>query len=276
MITTDHILKLGYVGMPRAVAERWAKGFQAACARYGINTPLREAHLLAQVMHESVGLKYAEEIWGPTAAQRGYEGRADLGNTQPGDGARYKGRGPIQLTGRHNYRTAGAQLGLPLETQPELAALPENGALIAGWYWHGRQINRHADLGPTPQAVELVSAAVNGRNRRTGKPNGLADRQARFSAAWKLLSAAAAQPEQVLLVPKGGGAPAPWDGRPTVYGGVSLTPALIEQLRTVYPAPGGPWTYQGIRLWRRQNGDLVLERLPAAPGVGSIPATPQK
>ncbi|WP_278911562.1 glycoside hydrolase family 19 protein [Deinococcus wulumuqiensis] len=275
MITANIIQRLGHSGMSRAVAEQWARGFQAACARFGIDTPLREAHLLAQVMHESCGLKYAEEVWGPTAAQRRYEGRRDLGNVQPGDGARYKGRGPIQLTGRHNYRLAGQQLGLPLEQQPHLAALPENGALIAGWYWQGRQINRHADLGPTAQAVELVSAAVNGRNRKTGKPNGLADRQARFGTAWKLLSAQppAPTPGRVLLVPMGGGEPVPWNGR-AKFGGQDLV-TLVPQLQQVYASPGGPWEYGGVlRVWRRQNGDLVLERLPVTPGT--IPATPPK
>lgn len=66
---------------------------------------------------------------------------------------------------------------------------------------------------------------------------------------------------RLLLVPKGGGRPAPWDGKPALYGGVLLSAALIEQLRTIYPLPGGPWTYQGVKLWQRQNGDLVLERL---------------
>lgn len=271
MITADIIQRLGHSGMPRAVAEQWARGFQAACARFDINTPLREAHFLAQIMHESVGLKYAEEI----ASGAAYEGRRDLGNTQRGDGVRYKGRGPIQLTGRHNYRTAGAHLGLPLEQQPQLAAQPENGALIAGWYWQGRNINRHADLGPTAQAVELVSAAVNGRNRKTGKPNGLADRQARFGAAWKLLSVAPAPPTpgRVLLVPMGGGEPVVWDGR-AKFGGQDLV-TLVPQLQQVYASPGGPWEYGGVlRVWRRQNGDLVLERLPVTPQT--IPATPPK
>ncbi|MFC4637006.1 glycoside hydrolase family 108 protein [Deinococcus hohokamensis] len=81
-----------------------------------------------------------------------------------------------------------------------------------------------------------------------------------------LKEAAAATPEaapQVLLVPKGGGEPVPWDGKPAPYGGVPLTAALIEQLRLVYPQPGGPWTYQGLKVYVRRNGDLVLERFKA-------------
>ena len=79
---------------------------------------------------------------------------------------------------------------------------------------------------------------------------------------------------RVLLVPLGGGEPVPWDGKPTKYGGVLLDAALVEQLRLVYPSPGGPWTYQTIKLWHQQDGDLVLERLPVTPGT--IPATPPK
>ena len=70
---------------------------------------------------------------------------------------------------------------------------------------------------------------------------------------------------RVLLVPLGGGEPQPWDGKQTVYGGVTLNSALIEQLQLVYPRSGGPWTYQTLKLWRRQNGDLVLERAASTP-----------
>lgn len=70
---------------------------------------------------------------------------------------------------------------------------------------------------------------------------------------------------RVLLVPQGGGEPVPWDGKPARYGGVLLDGALIEQLQLVYPRGGGPWTYQTLKLWRRQNGDLVLERALGGP-----------
>ena len=274
MITADHIQRLAHRGMTRPIAERWAAGINQAAQRFGITTPERMAHFLAQIMHESVGLKYAEEI----ASGAAYEGRRDLGNTQPGDGIRFKGRGPIQLTGRHNYRTAGQALGLPLEDNPSLAALPENGPLIAGWYWQSRNINALADGGANAKAIELVSAKVNGRNRKTGLPNHLPERTARFWAAWKVLQDMPLTPANpygvVLLVPPGGGEPVRWNGR-DIYHRQNLR-ELVPQLRQVYPQPGGPWEYGGVlKVWVRQNGDMVLERLPGNP-TKDVPARPQK
>src|SRR5438132_1207983 len=101
-----------------------------AMKKHAINTPLRQSAFLAQLAHESGEFRYMEEI----ASGEQYEGRKSLGNTQPGDGKRYKGRGPIQLTGRFNYRTAGKALGYDLEGMPELAAQPEIGCLVAGWF----------------------------------------------------------------------------------------------------------------------------------------------
>lgn len=259
MITAALIQRLGYRGMPLAVAQAWADALNAAAARYQITTPLRLAHWLAQIMHETAGLYYRREVWGPTAAQRGYEGRRDLGNTQPGDGQRYMGRGPFQLTGRHNYRTIGQRLGLDLEGQPELAEEPVNGALIAGDYWASRGLNSRADAGGESM-VETVSAAVNGRNRQTGKPNGLSDRLVRFQQAWAVLGTL---PVQRFVLVDTGGKQADWNGRDNPYNTVTLGPELLAALDLAYPVAGGPWEYGGLlRIWRRQSGVFVLERLP--------------
>lgn len=139
---------------------------------YGImDSALRLAHFMAQLCHESGSFRYMEEIWGPTSAQRGYEGRADLGNTVPGDGKRYKGRGPIQLTGRANYRTFGRRIGIDLERHPEIAAVPSIGLHIALEYWKDRGLNALADM----DNVKRVTMAIN------GGMNGLDDRKARLA-----------------------------------------------------------------------------------------------
>lgn len=141
---------------------------------YGIlDTPLRLAHFMAQVAHESGGFRYMEEI----ASGAAYEGRANLGNTQAGDGKRYKGRGPIQLTGRANYRLFGQRIGIDIEAHPEVVALPSFGLLIACMFWDSKGLNALADA----DDVVAITKRINGGQ------NGLAERQAYLAKAKGLL-----------------------------------------------------------------------------------------
>src|ERR1700704_2715751 len=120
---TDDELRQVMPNCPAAKRADYLPFIQQAMAEFEITSYLRETAFLAQLAHESGELRYMEEL----ASGSAYEGRKDLGNTQPGDGKRYKGRGPIQLPGRANYRAAGKALGYDLEGMPELAARPEVG-----------------------------------------------------------------------------------------------------------------------------------------------------
>lgn len=249
MITPQLIAALCPRLTPARCAEI-ASGLGAAAAPAGINTPARAAAFVAQLAHESCAFRYCKEIWGPTDVQRRYEGRADLGNTQKGDGYRYWGRGWIQLTGRHNYRKFGVILGLDLEGNPDLAARADVAARLAAAYWAERGLNALADQGNFREITHRIN----------GGYNGLADRERYYALALAHFKAQPAAQPRVLLVPQGGGEHAAWDGKPTKYGGVLLDAALVSQLRTVYPCPSGPWTYQTLRGWHQSDGDLVLER----------------
>ncbi len=91
-----------------------------------------------------------------------YEGRADLGNTRKGDGARYHGRGYIQLTGRANYQTYGKKLGLPLEDKPDLALTPEVAADVLADYFKARRIDASAAKGDWESVRRKVNGGLNG------------------------------------------------------------------------------------------------------------------
>jgi putative chitinase len=136
-------------------------------------TPLRMAHFLAQLAHESDGWRAMEEY----ASGAAYEGRKDLGNDRAGDGPRYKGRGPIQITGRANYRRYGQKIGIDLEAHPEVAALPSVGMLTAALFWDDRGLNELADR----DDVLGITRKIN------GGLNGIDDRRARLAAAKALL-----------------------------------------------------------------------------------------
>ena len=149
-----------------------------AMVRFQIVGTKRVAAFIAQVGHESGQLVYVREIWGPTPAQSKYEGRKDLGNTVAGDGFKYRGRGLIQITGRANYAACGEALGLDLIDKPELLELPQHAAMSAAWFWATRGLNTLADQG------EFVKIT----RRINGGTNGLADRQALYEKALKVLA----------------------------------------------------------------------------------------
>lgn len=131
-----------------------------------ITTPLRQAAFLAQVAEESVELTTFTEF----ASGAEYENRHDLGNTQPGDGARFKGRGPIQLTGRGAYTNAGLALDLDLVSHPEMVATPEIGFRTTGWFWSTKvspyYLNRMADARNFDAITRAVNGGYNGKPAR--------------------------------------------------------------------------------------------------------------
>ncbi len=146
----------------------------AAMKEASIDTPVRQAAFLAQLAHESAEFRYFEEL----ASGAAYEKRRDLGNVEPGDGVRYKGRGPIQITGRTNYRAAGLALGIDLESHPSRAADPDVGFRVAAWYWSSRKLNPYADVGD----FDAITRRINGGY------NGKAARDAYYQRALKILS----------------------------------------------------------------------------------------
>lgn len=168
-------------GLPAELGEQtlWAILVDARCsdigayhpllldtlARYGIDTPLRTVHFLAQIAHESACLRYSEEL----ASGAAYEHRADLGNQQPGDGPRFKGRGLIQLTGRANYRQYGRACGRDFEQRDDPALLSRDLALavdVAGWYWASRRLNEWADRDDLRGITRRVNGGFKGLAQR--------------------------------------------------------------------------------------------------------------
>jgi putative chitinase len=126
--------------------------------KYEVNNYLRICHFLAQAAHEAASFRTLEEY----ASGAAYEGRRDLGNTQRGDGVRYKGRGIFQLTGRANYRDIGKKIGMDLENNPELAESPEVSVLTALEYWNSRNLNKWADEDNVERITRLINGGLNG------------------------------------------------------------------------------------------------------------------
>jgi len=160
MITIEQLNQI----MPHARSKVpvYADALNDAMDEFEINTPTRQAMFLAQVAHESAEFRYVEEI----ASGAAYEGRADIGNTEPGDGVRYKGRGLIQITGRANYASCGSALGIDCIANPELLESPANATRSAAWFWKKHGCNELADADNFRQITLRINGGLNGYTDR--------------------------------------------------------------------------------------------------------------
>ena len=153
-----------------------------AMRKYGITDPLEKAHFLSQCSHESGGFRWTQEFADGSA----YEGNTDLGNTQSGDGVKFKGRGYIQVTGRKNYTAYNRFLqsqGITddVVTHPELLSSKYAADSACYWWKFIGNVSPYAQRGDTPLDVEVVTRRVNGGT------NGYPDRLARFNGYWAKL-----------------------------------------------------------------------------------------
>lgn len=182
---------------------RWFEPLQETFEKYQINTPKRQACFIGQCMHESGGFKFLRENLNYSAkalmntwpsrfpdadtaekyarqpemiANKVYSGR--MGNTEDGDGAKFIGRGLIQLTGKDNYMAFGEAIGEDLVANPQLVEQPRYAALSAGWFWNKRGLNALADA----MDIETLTKRINGGNI------GIDDRKAKISMVLNAIS----------------------------------------------------------------------------------------
>ncbi|MBA4359320.1 MAG: glycoside hydrolase family 19 [Pseudomonas sp.] len=204
-ITPSHLVAIMRCQDP--TARLWADPLNAACERNQITTPLRLAAFLAQIGHESgrlsrvvENLNYSAEglqkTWpslfdAKLAAEYARQPErianvaynARMGNTAPGDGWKYRGRGLIQVTGKNNYAACGDALGMDLLTTPSLLETPKGAALSAGWFWNSMNLNALADAGDIQNIGSLINTGRRGR-----VPHGAAERLALYQVALKVLA----------------------------------------------------------------------------------------
>lgn len=196
MVTVEQLQKL-------KIDQKWLDPLNETLTKYQINTPQRIASFIGQCQHESGNFQLLQEnlnysadalmrIWGsrfPTKeeadkyhrnpekiANKVYGGR--MGNTEDGDGWKYRGRGIKQLTGKENYRNCGNGLGVDLVANPDLLLEPKYACLSAGWFWNKHNLNEIADK----QEYETMTRRIN------GGLIGFDDRKAKIAQAMQVLS----------------------------------------------------------------------------------------
>lgn len=199
-LTVAQIVKAS--GARPAEAEKYLPFLQGTCKAYDITSPRRIAGFLSQIGHESAGftrltenLDYSTQAlltmfgrhriseadahrFGRKPGQKAHQeaiantiyggkwGAESLGNTQPGDGWLYRGRGLKQLTGRDNYRRCGIALTEDFITNPDRLLLPVNAALSAGWFWSSHGLNAAADRGDVEAMTKIINGGLNGLDKR--------------------------------------------------------------------------------------------------------------
>jgi putative chitinase len=198
MLTSEQLSNLG-------IRPEWLEPLNKTFEKYDISTPKRQACFMGQCLHESGGFKFLKENLNYSAsalmrtwpsrfpdadvaekyernpekiANKVYGGR--MGNTEEGDGAKYIGRGLIQLTGKENYANCGLGLGVDLLGNPDWLATPEYAALSAGWFWNKRNLNALADV----MDIEGMTKKINGGSI------GIADRTAKINKVFDILGRA--------------------------------------------------------------------------------------
>lgn len=157
-------------------SEYYLPYIKKAMSSGGINNCARIAAFLAQIGHESGSLIYTTEI----ADGSQYEGITDIGNTSPGDGVRYKGRGVIQVTGKYNYQIVSQGLGYDFVSDPEKLATVPYCIDSAVWWWNNHSLSPIAD-GNTQESFDKTTRIINGGY------NGKADRDSRWAVAKRVL-----------------------------------------------------------------------------------------
>lgn len=177
-LMAEQVQRMAFRTVTDLAADDFVFAFNQYAPDYGVDRAWRTAHFMSQVMHESADLQYTKEVWGPTRAQERYEGRKDLGNTQPGDGFRFRGHGLMHVTGRANttafwhWCIANGHSVPNFVEEPHRIAEYPHCMLSAFWYWDTRGLNRYAD----DNDIENLSVRINGGY------NGYADRLKRYGA----------------------------------------------------------------------------------------------
>jgi len=152
---------------PEDCLQVYAENLEVALVAGSMNTVTRAAAFIGQLAHESGALRWWEE----QADGSAYEGRKDLGNTEPGDGVKFKGHGPIQITGRANHLACGQALDVDLIANPRLLCEPTVGFMSAVWFWNSRNLTPLADQLDMLRITRLINGGLKGLEQRVAYYN---------------------------------------------------------------------------------------------------------